>query len=203
MLHSLVAALLLTPADVTVTFVRHAETVANATGVYNSKTLNVFSELGKSQVRALTERLAPQRFDRIYVSPSPRALRTIEPYLRRTGQTAVVDPLLYECCTGKRPSGAKATWFRFGGVAALPEGTADVFRFEAGRDKLPVAPDFGSGLAQVEACVAAFWARNPGGSVLVVGHSGHGGEFVFRLTGKRLRVENAKEIVFGARRPAP
>lgn len=195
-----VLALALAPVGVSVTFVRHAETVANATGVYNAKTLNAFSEKGEHQVRELTASLESRRFDRIFVSPSPRALRTIEPYLRKTGQIAVVSPLLYECCTGKRPAEARPTRLQFGAKFELPAGTGRVFTVEPGKDRLPASPDFGSGLAQVEASVRDFWERNPAGRVLIVGHSGHGGEFIYRLTGRRVRVENAKPIVFAASR---
>ena len=88
-------------------FVRHAETVANATGQYSSSTIDRFSSLGESEVKTLTTKLEKEPFfDRIFVSPSPRALRTIAPYLRATHQRATIWPLLYECCTGHRPADA-------------------------------------------------------------------------------------------------
>src|SRR5579862_3609661 len=80
------------------TFVRHGETQANATGRYDSHTLNSFSPRGQQEVAELAGKL-PARFDRILVSPSTRAMATIAPYLRKTHQTAVIWPLLYECCT--------------------------------------------------------------------------------------------------------
>src|SRR5262245_58487266 len=80
-------------------FVRHGETVANKTGVYNSKNLNVFSDGGEQQVERLTQRLkAMPKFDAICVSPIPRALNTLVPYLRDTGRKAEVWPSLAECC---------------------------------------------------------------------------------------------------------
>jgi broad specificity phosphatase PhoE len=200
---ALIASLAIAPADVHLTFVRHAETVANATGVYNSRTLNTFSERGKRQVAELTAQLRGRKFDRVLVSPSPRALRSIEPYLRESGQTAVVDSLLYECCTGRRPPGVRpAERFGRGARIDVPSGMEGVFTVEATADRLPAPRDFAEGLAQVSAWVESFWARNPSGHVLVVGHSGQGGEAIFRLTGVRLRVENAKPMEFGLRRPA-
>ena len=109
------------------TFVRHGETVANATGKYNSRTLNTLSEKGKQGVAALTERLKKQaRFDLILVSPSERALRTIAPYLAATRQKATVWPLLYECCTGPKQAEAKGP-LKFSGKIKIPEDIARYF----------------------------------------------------------------------------
>lgn len=202
MVVAIIASVAFAPADVQLTFVRHAETVANATGVYNSKTLNVFSEKGQRQVAELTERLRGKKFDRVLVSPSPRALRTIEPYLRESGQKAFVDPLLYECCTGRRPAGVRpADSFGYGAKVELPEGLGILFTVEPQADRLPAPKDFAEGLAQVEAWTRSFWSREPAGRILVVGHSGQGGEAIFRLTGRRIHVENAKVMEFGLRRP--
>jgi len=176
-------------------FVRHGETVANATGRYNSKTLNAFSQKGKAEVEALTKELiADPRFELILVSPSPRALYTIAPYLRATRQRATVWPLLYECCTGRRPRNAAATRFGFGGKIAIPKDLAGLFVVENGHDKYPVASDYNSGLAQVDASIAEFKQRFSGRRILLVGHSGHGGQFIHALTGRWQKVDNAKEI---------
>ncbi len=180
-----------------VTFVRHGETVANFTGKYNARTLNVFSEKGKAEVASLTEKLRREsRFDRILVSPSPRALRTIAPYLKATGQKATVWPLLYECCTGRRPKNARATSFKYGEKIAIPKDMAAYFKIELGHERLPNAPDYDSGLAQVAASLKEFGMLFKGGRVLLVGHSGHGGQFIHALTGKWKQVKNAEEIRF-------
>ncbi len=192
----LIAALALAPSTAQVTYVRHAETVANATGRYNSRTLNVFSTKGEGQVKALTERLRPRRFDAILVSPSPRALRTVAPYLKATGQKALVWPLLYECCTGRRPRGVKATSFTWGARVTLAADIAPLFTVRPGMDRLPVAPGWPEGLAQSEAAVREFKAKFARGRVLVVGHSGMGGQFIYGLTGRREHVKNATEIEF-------
>lgn len=190
----LVAARVLAPAT-DLTFVRHAETVANATGKYNSRTLNAFSVLGNQEIAELTQRLLKEpRFDRILVSPSPRTLKTIAPYLRASGQRATVWPLLYECCTGRRPKGAHATRFSYGGKLVLPPELAPFFRIEPGMDRYPSASDYNAGLAQVAAALEEFRRRFSGGRVLLVGHSAHGGQFLFGLTGRHEKVDNAKEI---------
>jgi broad specificity phosphatase PhoE len=79
-------------------FVRHAETQRNATGESNSGNYNTFSSAGVEQVNMLTNKLKTMHFDAILVSPAPRALNTILPYLKETGQKAVIWPELTECC---------------------------------------------------------------------------------------------------------
>lgn len=190
---------LITPTDIT--FVRHAETLANASGKYTSKNLNSFSDKGKAQVESLTKILtAEPRFNRILVSPSPRALRTIAPYLRATHQRATVWPLLYECCTGHRPKGAHATAFKFGPKITIPTDLKGLFVVEPGHDRFPDAPNYNAGLAQVKACLTEFSDRYMGGRVLIVGHSAHGGQFLHALTGKWIEVKNAKAIHFSLSR---
>ncbi len=187
----LIAALALTPKSLT--FVRHSETVANATGRYNARTLNVFSAKGEALVLALTERLVKEPLpDAIYVSPSPRALRTIAPYLRRTGQRATVWPLLYECCT-ERPRKPEAKGFAYGAKVEIPSDLRGLFVVVPGQDRLPAPKDYGEGLAQVRRTVEGF-RRLQGGRVMLVGHSAHGGLFLKAITGKAYRVENAEPI---------
>lgn len=184
----LVAAL---PRTTDLTYVRHGETVANATGHYNSRTINEFSPKGRREVSALTRSLlAEPAFDEILVSPSPRALRTIAPYLAATHRRADVWPLLYECCTMSM-RGAKPSRFTYGGPVVIPRDLRPYFVVSPTESKLPVAPDAGSGLAQVEEAVKVFWARLAGKRVLLVGHSGMGGQFLHALTGKWRKIENA------------
>ena len=176
------------------TFIRHSETVANATGKYNSRTLNVFSAKGEELVAKLTERLLKEpRPDRILVSPSPRALRTIAPYLRRTGQKATVWPLLYECCT-ERPRQPEAKSFPFGGKVEIPSDVAGLFVFLPGQDRLPAPRNYGEGLAQVRRTVEGFRKNFRSGRIMLVGHSAHGGHFLKALTGKSYQVKNAEPI---------
>lgn len=188
--------LLSAPKPTNITFVRHGETVANATGKYNMKTLNTFSEKGKKGVADLTARLLKQpKYDLILVSPSERALRTVAPYLKATRRKAVVWPLLYECCTGKKEPIAKGP-LPYGPKIDLPKDIAAYFIIEPGHDKLPNAPKYGMGLVQVKDCLAEFNKRYLGKNLLIVGHSGHGGQFIYGLTGLRKHVENTKEIKF-------
>ncbi|RYG88745.1 histidine phosphatase family protein [bacterium] len=184
------------PATV-VTFVRHAETVANATGRYNGKTLNVLSAKGRQQAEAVVaplERLG--RFDVILISPSERVQTTFAPYLRATRQQATVWPLLYECCTGRRSSGPAKGPLKFGSKITVPTAYASLYRVEPGHDRYPVAPDYARGLVQVDASVREFRARYLGKRVLLLGHSGHGGQFIHAMTGKWRKIDNTAILRF-------
>jgi broad specificity phosphatase PhoE len=174
-------------------FVRHGETLANATGHYSAATVDTFSPKGRQEVRALTgELLKMPRFDMILVSPSPRAIQTIAPYLVQTRQRAYVWPLLYECCTGRRPPGAKAAPFGFGSKISIPKGLEPYFVPIPGETRFPNAPSYNEGLGQVNATVSEFNRLYRGRNVLLVGHSGNGGHFLHELTGKWIQLKNAE-----------
>jgi probable phosphoglycerate mutase len=165
-------------------FVRHGETVANATGRYNARTLNTFSEKGKAQVSRLTAWLRNQpRFDAILVSPSDRALNSVRPYLAAANLTARVWPEWYECCTGRNKSTAgtgKVTW---GGKISV----ARPFATDPGHDRYPVAPKFVDGVAQVRLGVTRLGTLGSKRRVLIVGHSGAGGVMMELLEGSTPR----------------
>ena len=79
-------------------FVRHAETLANVSGVHTTKTNTTFTQRGEEQIKTLTSQLKGHQFDAILVSSLPRALNTVLPYLRASSQTGEVWPELAECC---------------------------------------------------------------------------------------------------------
>lgn len=78
--------------------VRHAETLANVSKDYSAFNQRHFTEDGLREIDALTKLMEPHRFDTILTSPAYRVLRTIQPYLEKTGQTAEIWPDLDECC---------------------------------------------------------------------------------------------------------
>lgn len=90
-----------------IVIIRNAETRAEATGDYSAFNDRHFSGAGANQVAALTEKLSKQTFDSILTSPWYPALRTIQPYLEKTQQTAEFWPLLYECC--RQPENGRKT----------------------------------------------------------------------------------------------
>lgn len=179
-----------------ITFVRHAETVANATGKYNSKTLNALSEKGLKQSNEVVSKLLKLgKFDAILCSPSERVLKTFAPYLKASKQIATIWPLLYECCTGKRSPIAKGP-LKFGAKITVPSQFASTYSIDPAHDRLPVAPQYSMGLVQMKETLREFYSRYQGKKLLILGHSGHGGQFIHALTGKWKKVENAQPIMF-------
>jgi alpha-ribazole phosphatase len=79
-----------------VTFVRHAQSVANAGGVAGEHALIPLTALGVAQARRVAQVL-PAEPTRIFVSSFLRARQTAEPYCRRTGREPEIHPLLHEC----------------------------------------------------------------------------------------------------------
>lgn len=179
--------------------------MANATGAYNSRTIDTFSEKGHKEVEALTKELDGMRFDGIVVSPSPRALRTIAPYLRAHHLVAAIWPELLECCDAhsKKIKGVTSPQVRYGGVITVPKDLVGLFVFAPGDNRYIFALSYDDGLRQIR-LAADHLKRAFGGTgktVLVVGHSLHGGRMIELLEGKpmtgRVRPENATILRFG------
>jgi broad specificity phosphatase PhoE len=178
-------------------YVRHAETEANATGHYSRTTIDGFSKVGLQEISALTKNLEVKPgFNRILVSPAPRTLRTIAPYLRATHRTATVWPLLYECCTGRRPARAHATSFGWGAKVRIPADLKGLFNLMPGEDRLPISSTYNAGLAQVAAALKEFQSDFATGRILLVGHSGMGGQFLHSREGRWIRIPNATPLEF-------
>jgi len=184
-------------------FTRHAETVANRTGVYNSRNLNVLSDEGELQTERLTRKLLEgPRFDRVCVSPVPRAQKTILPYLRKTGQVAQVWPALAECCWQKdhRPS-LSARLLEGRPVSIPPELSSHLTLDGAPSTRWYDDSSYSSGLLQVRRLVDQI-RETLGGSgleVLMVGHSGNGSHMLELLMGRepagKIKVDNAEPTV--------
>ncbi len=97
------------PRGMTLYYVRHAETVANALDDHSPSTedADTLTDLGQRQISALTTYLQESGVapDAVLVSPAPRSQHTIEPFLVSTGLVGVIWPELWECCGGE-PTGA-------------------------------------------------------------------------------------------------
>jgi broad specificity phosphatase PhoE len=182
-------------------YVRHAETVANATRVYNSENINAFSDKGKAQIGELTRALlALPRFDVIGVSPIPRTIRSIEPYLRETKQVAEAWPALVECCSDKeRRRTEPATSLPLGKPVTFPPDVAPLFDTSRPENaRFFNAETMAQGILQLKQLEKQVRTRfgGTGQRVLLVGHSILGSMLVASLEGKGIRIdrrlENAK-----------
>jgi len=85
------------PLSIEITFVRHAETHANASGVWQGHGDHLLSERGEQQARALRDRLDGKEFDFVFASDLARTLQTAE----LAGLAATPDPSWREIDIGR------------------------------------------------------------------------------------------------------
>lgn len=165
-------------------FVRHAETMSNATGRHNRDNEQTFSSAGKEQVAALTESLVGVHLDAIVVSPLWRAQHTIVPFLEKSGRTAEIWPELAECCWQKDHDVAPSQDRRRGALI-VPESSLLSCRDEAARYRLDNSENYADGVQRVKQTAALLRQRFAGtsSSVLVVGHYWHGAKLLAEFLG--------------------
>lgn len=167
-------------------FVRHAETLANVSGVHTTKNSSTFTQRGEEQIKALTSQLKGHQFDAILVSPLPRALNTVLPYLQAISRTAEVWPELAECCwQSPQSSPVKGEL-----VAAAPISLSDEqLRYFTFRDSASQFNyrngSYSDGVAQVSHGVQLLKQRYFGTNqtILIVGHYHSGKVLISNLLG--------------------
>lgn len=145
---------------VTLYFVRHGESEANAARRFAGRTDSPLTERGRAQAKAVAEALAKVHFDRIVSSPLSRCRDTALVIAQRHQLPVDLEPDLVEIDVGER------TGSPFDEVRGLPEWRDDGF----------VAWPRGETLEEVldraHRAIARIAAANAGQRVLVVGHGG-------------------------------
>lgn len=169
-------------------FVRHAETVANATGRYSENAQNIFSKEGESQIAELTRTLSGQKFDAVCVSPQKRTRSTILPYLKEANITAEIWPELDECCyQANRNVQPTPMAFAKDREIILDEAEKKYFKFrDAGSNYFYKGGNYADGLQRIRKARDLISERfgGSGQSVLIVGHNLSGGRLIEMLMGK-------------------
>lgn len=105
---ALVVATLLAPTataggyrSITLTFVRHAQSAGNASGLVDTSTPGpALTDLGRTQAVASAQRLAPNRYDGIFASTMIRTQQTAQPMADTLGEPVTVLPGLHEVEAG-------------------------------------------------------------------------------------------------------
>lgn len=176
----------------TVYFIRHAETVANASGetggngpIENHDTLTA---LGERQVLALRDYLIKENInpDKFIVSPAWRTQKTIEPFLSATNTTAELWVELNECC-GQEPTGAPLPVVRPEVKWKVKiEKASDLFTFRTSDDIYYWWPQsYEEGLFMIMTARDRLLAQfsQSGKTVVIVGHAVNGGILLGLLQG--------------------
>ena len=87
--------------SMTLTFIRHGESEANAAGVIDTSVPGPhLTALGRQQAQAVAERLAMNDYEGVYASSMVRTQETAQPLADLMGQTTVVLPGLREVDAG-------------------------------------------------------------------------------------------------------
>lgn len=166
--------------------VRHAQTVANASGVKDKLSDSMFSEEGQAQVKALTHELLNYRFDAVLVSPTDRTLNTIQPYLQQNKMVGIVWPEITECCWQRdRREGETGQLLSSGTIQLAPE-IAPQFSLRDGASTLKYANrSYADGVAQVRQAVNLLKSHHldSGKTILIVTHYHAGAVLLGELLG--------------------
>ena len=96
-------------------FIRHAESLANARGIYQGQTYDTGLTLrGKKQAKKMAELFRGKKLDLIITSPLKRTLETAEELMRPTNTQIFIEPLITETnhglWEGKNKNQIKETW---------------------------------------------------------------------------------------------
>jgi broad specificity phosphatase PhoE len=180
-------------------FVRHAQTEGNRTHIHSRENDRTFSEEGKEQLAALTEKLGQYNFDHILVSPKYRALNTIYPYLKKTGKRAEIWPELEECCWQKNRYGSPSSHLKRGKRIKLEAKMKPYFKFRNSDSRYKYKTrSYADGMAQM--VMASDLIRKKfsqsGKKILIVGHYHAGARIIEMLQGLEpggyIKLSNAK-----------
>ncbi len=168
-------------------FVRHAETIANATGQKDEISGRTFTEAGQQQIQDLTEQLSHLKIDQVLVSPVERTRLTILPYLKMTIKSAEIWPELEEWIMESQVKMGLEPMD--GPEIQIEKENQDYFHF---RDKNATrryyTKDYEGGLEQVQK-VADFIRKRFGNTdqtILIVGHKDSGARILESLLGFNL-----------------
>lgn len=151
--------------------VRHAESKGNVKVGYSPATYDSLSGRGEKQASSLVDCLRSAHFDKIIVSPLQRALETLSPYLKATGQRAEIWPELGEACSHVEREAPSASWNKE--PAPLSAEFSPFFAYRSGEAFQPVYPEsFGNGLLRVHEAAARIrdMASRQHGTVLMLTH---------------------------------
>ncbi|NLW31538.1 MAG: T9SS type A sorting domain-containing protein [Fibrobacter sp.] len=181
-----------TKKGLTIYFVRHAETVANASGQQGgggpAEDHDSLTELGQKQVSKLTEFLLEENIvpDLIAVSPTVRTQKTIEPFLEEMDLKGQIWVELNECC-GDEPSGTPLPTQRPESRWKMPvTKISDNFIFATEEDEYYWWPSsYEEGLFMVMTARDRILDNfsQSGKSVMIIGHAVNGGILLGLLRG--------------------
>lgn len=169
-------------------FIRHAETLANKTGLKTEENYRSFSTRGLKQIDVVTEVLSKITIDHVIVSPTFRTRHTVLPYLKKTGKKAEIWPELEEWrMKSQLPVDMTPDSLK---IEIEPE-NRDYFTFrDLNSTKLYYTENYEGGIRQIQKIFSLIRERfsGSGKSILLVGHSNSGSRVLEHLSGQEMIV---------------
>lgn len=141
-------------------FVRHGESVANATRRFAGRSDSPLTARGREQAEAVARALEGIHFDHLVATPLHRSLDTAKVIARHLGLPVEIEPDLIEIDVGDKTG---AAWDE---TRALPEWRDDGFVAWPNGETLEAV------LERSLRALRRLALATPGGTVLVVGHGG-------------------------------
>jgi broad specificity phosphatase PhoE len=159
-------------------FVRHGESFGNLGGEYDLSDSGELTPTGLEQAQALVPRLLDliPKFDSIVVSPLARAIGTLLPYLKKTGQTAEIWPELCEMAGRDDGAGNAPVEVRYGKPVVVPDHAKSLLRLrndDKGQYMPPTGEIYSEGCRRARAASERIKALYAGKDItlLMVGHA--------------------------------
>lgn len=180
-------------------FIRHAETIGNATGDYSNNKGETLTEKGHRETFELIKKLDKNSYNYILVSPSYRTRMTIQPYLKKHRLTAEIWPEIAECCWQRKKPIHKPCLKADGKKITIAPQSKSLFIFrDKNSDRFYKTNSYGQGLCQIEDAFnllkEKFWFS--GKKIVIISHGNFGRMLIIRLLGHypapRFHPENAR-----------
>ncbi|MDQ6963149.1 MAG: histidine phosphatase family protein [Mariprofundaceae bacterium] len=175
-------------------FVRHAQTLANATGEYTKVNEKTISVKGQKQIKRLVYKLNKYHgpFDHIIVSPTVRTRETALAYLKEEPyRSAELWPEVSECCWHKKKNDVEPDYRNRGRIGLRSEHKPYYhFRSMAKKDMSWFSTSsYQDGQAQIKKAITMLKARygHSGKKILIVTHYYAGLKMINTLLGDRYK----------------
>lgn len=170
--------------------IRHAESMANATGDYSIAAHDTLSPEGKHQANAIVPFLQSQIIDQVIVSTLDRTQETIAPYLEATKRQAEIWPEISEACWHEEREKMSDSWKPQ--PAVLSPELKHLFNFKNGE---AIKPDglepYGEGIRRIHTAVELIQdiSQNSNDTLLMVTHGHFIREFIKLIFGTSNNVD--------------
>lgn len=175
-----------TESSLDIFFIRHAETIGNATKNYSNNRGDILTEKGYQETLEVIKKLERNEYDDILVSPTNRTRLTILPYLKEHQHLTEIWPEIAECCWQSVGPEPESCLKPDGPKILIASQNKNIFRLrDSNSDHFYKTTSYGKGLCQIEDALnllkEKYWFS--GKKILLVSHGNFGRMLITRLLG--------------------